>query len=578
MPKLPLPRRLAGVALLLSGAAAGAVLTPTTGIHAQDPTAAAIAALEKRIDKLEKQAEEIDMEDLEMNELEKRVDELAERIGRLGTELDPPEEDGLVVRAPFIVIGADGRPVMVVTGDSGATKVLVGDAGAGANLQLGVSGGKSSIVADSGSTLAKVEADGTNAFFSSTASGKDAALGQSEFGFGLFLNDGGQPAAEIAAPEGRGMALRVYQDGQNVAAVGAIPGEGGAVRVFAPGAPKAAAALNAGDGNGKVQVWDSGGEMVAVMDGKERSLTAFPQNGIVTIGKSQDKLGVFVNDKSGKPLAEIAQPGGAGMALRVFNNGRLVVAAGLPPGSDGGSVRVYGSSASQAAVSLETLADSSGRVHVYKPGGGEEAVLLDGKTGSVVVSGDAGSALLGNAQAASGTGLGALGGSSGGGWGLYLGDKGGRTLAEVAQPSGKGMALRIFDSGSQVAAVGAVPGQGGAVRIADSGGNAAATMTVEGGAGLIQAYKGGLPLLALAGKDSAVSVYNTGGISVASLGLSSNGSGGNLTTRDGSGFGVFSAGAASDGGGEACVNRVRGDGKQVNACLGLGLPSMGVGK
>lgn len=72
-------------------------------------------------------------------------------------------------------------------------------------------------------------------------------------------------------------------------------------------------------------------------------------------------------------------------------------------------------------------------------------------------------------------------------------------------------------------------------------------------------------------------VRNAAGISVARLQESSN-SGGNVTVTDPGGDGVFSAGAANDGGGEACLNRVTGGGEARNVCLGIELPSMGLGK
>lgn len=74
-----------------------------------------------------------------------------------------------------------------------------------------------------------------------------------------------------------------------------------------------------------------------------------------------------------------------------------------------------------------------------------------------------------------------------------------------------------------------------------------------------------------------VGVYHNG-TAVAYLTRSSGGDGGNLTTSLNNGFGVFSAGAAQDGGGEACLNRVTGGGQKRRSCLGIELPSMGLGK
>jgi hypothetical protein len=325
-----------------------------------------------------------------------------------------------------------------------------------------------------------------------------------------------------------------------------------------------------------VRVLEGDQERVVIGDDKgEMGIHAKTKAGIASVGMSGNSFGLFLKDSGGTPTADISQPQGKGMALRVYDGGKNVAAVGNVPG-EGGSVRIFAPGAPKASVSLQTDDGGTGLVHVYGPGG-KEAVLLEGKTASVAIDGERGTAKLGIADAGADTGFGALGSASGTAWGLFIGKDGGAPQAEIAD-HGKGMALRIFQGGSQLAAIGSVSGKGGAVRVADSGGNAVATMTEDGGAGLIQVYKAGQPLLALAGKDSAISVYNGSGMSVASLGLSGNKSGGNITTRDGSGSGVFSAGAASDGGGEACINRVRGDGKLLAACLGLGLPSMGLGK
>ena len=48
-------------------------------------------------------------------------------------------------------------------------------------------------------------------------------LGDSEFGRGMFLSSAsGQPAADLSAPEGKGMALRIYDAGQPLASIGAV--------------------------------------------------------------------------------------------------------------------------------------------------------------------------------------------------------------------------------------------------------------------------------------------------------------------------------------------------------------------
>lgn len=641
-------RRVTGAALLLSGAALGALTTVAGGLWAQDPMAA----------------------------LETRVAALEEAVSRLGSDDAPPKAGGLVVRAPFTVIGDGDKPVLSLSGTITDSELTMGDdSGGGAGLTLKIEGNKSSISVGTGNTEVKLEVDPENAFLQAESAKGDSVLGASEFGWGLFLNDpGGQPAVDIAQPEGKGMALRVYQDGNSVAAVGAIPGEGGAVRVFASNASGAAAAMNAqADGSGRVFVTD-GSKPAVTLDGQEKSVLAEGDAGKATLGGRNAGWGLFLDGPGGAPLAEIAQPAGKGMSLRVYDEGKQVAAIGAIPG-EGGAARVFAPSGEGAAVAINAHADGSGAilvtdgnepaftldgqdrvltaegeagriqlgkastgwglflqdkadqpmadlsdldgramalriyqsgeqlasigaptgfggsVRLFSPGaegaavalnalqggGGEvlvnddavkEAIKLDGAARSVLVTSEAGTARLGS---------GGEGGASG--WGLFLGKSGGEPSADLSQPAGRGMALRIYDAGKPVAAMGTATGEGGAVRVYTTGGNPAAVLNATAdGSGLVQVYGSGKPTAALVGARSVVEVYNSGGLGVASLSLASNGQGGNVTLRDGGGAGVFSAGAATGGLGQACVNRVRGDGQGETACLGVGLPGMGMGK
>jgi hypothetical protein len=438
----------------------------------------------------------------------------------IGNETDVPDSGGLILRAPLTVLGADGMPLLEVD-DSGMI------------FHQRTVGAASGFSVNYGSTpVAQAYSSGENkgslvALTNGQMAAEIGVGGQSNKGF-IILRENGTDFITLG---GKFRSLRILENDKE-----------------------------------RVVVGDDQGSM---------GIHAKTDQGIATVGLGKAGFGLFLKDPGGQPTADIMQPQGKGMALRVYDGGKDVAAVGNVPG-EGGSVRIFAPGAPKASVSLQTDDGGTGLVHVYGPGG-KEAVLLEGRTASIAIDGDGGSAKLGVAEAGADTGFGALGSAGGSAWGLFIGNDGSSPQAEIAD-HGKGMALRIFQGGSQLAAIGNVSGKGGAVRVADNGGNAVATMTEDGGAGLVQVYKAGAPLLALAGKDSAVSVYNSSGISVASLGLSGNQSGGNLTTRDGSGSGVFSAGAASDGGGEACVNRVRGDGKLLAACLGLGLPSMGLGK
>lgn len=138
--------------------------------------------------------------------------------------------------------------------------------------------------------------------------------------------------------------------------------------------------------------------------------------------------------------------------------------------------------------------------------------------------------------------------------------------------------VRVYKDGNTfVAGVGQARGGAGLVAVMDDDGSLVASMSARDRS--VSVYQGDQAAASLVLDDSGgtVAIYQ-GTQAVAYLTRSSHGNGGNVTLTDGKGFGVFSAGAASDGGGEACLNRVTGGGKQRNVCLGIELPSMGLGK
>lgn len=138
-------------------------------------------------------------------------------------------------------------------------------------------------------------------------------------------------------------------------------------------------------------------------------------------------------------------------------------------------------------------------------------------------------------------------------------------------------ALRVYkDGGPFVAGIGQAQNGAGLAIVMDASGDIAANMS---GDSRVSVYKDGVALAGLLAEDrgGTVAVFKDT-TPIAYLTQSSGGDGGNVTTALNSGFGVFSAGAAQDGGGEACVNRVTGGGQQRSACIGIELPSMGLGK
>lgn len=157
-------------------------------------------------------------------------------------------------------------------------------------------------------------------------------------------------------------------------------------------------------------------------------------------------------------------------------------------------------------------------------------------------------------------------------------ERNGQPAAGLGSMPGKGVALRLFDkSGKQVAAAGenpATPGSG-IVTVGNGSRNAAALAANGDGSGVVHAYASdGTVGSGLIGVDRMVAAYNASGAAVVTIGRSENSEGGNVTSRDPTGEGVFRAGFNSAvGGGDACVYRAK---KQQVYCLGLGVPGVGV--
>ena len=155
---------------------------------------------------------------------------------------------------------------------------------------------------------------------------------------------------------------------------------------------------------------------------------------------------------------------------------------------------------------------------------------------------------------------------------------GGGAQVTIGAGDGGNYAVRVHkDGGPVIAGIGQSTDGAGLAIVMDESGNIAANL--NGMQRRVAVYNQGSAVAALVAEEQGgtVAVYN-GQTPVAYLTRSSAGDGGNVTLSLNNGFGVFSAGAAQDGGGEACINRVAGGGQQRNACLGLELPSMGLGK
>lgn len=139
-------------------------------------------------------------------------------------------------------------------------------------------------------------------------------------------------------------------------------------------------------------------------------------------------------------------------------------------------------------------------------------------------------------------------------------------------------ALRVFKGTQLLSGIGQAVSGGGLVVAMDNGGQVA--VNIDGQDRRVAVFKEGHMAAGIVAEahGGTVAVYGPDGPAVAYLTTSSAGDGGNVTVSLNSGFGVFSAGAAQDGGGEACVSRITQAGTPRLACVGLGLPSAGMGK
>jgi hypothetical protein len=144
----------------------------------------------------------------------------------------------------------------------------------------------------------------------------------------------------------------------------------------------------------------------------------------------------------------------------------------------------------------------------------------------------------------------------------------GKVIASLGVPEGRGVGLRFYKEDKQFVALAAKPDGGAALHIGNGTQNGIEADVDSSGSGTLNVIgDGGVNAIALNSKERRVITYNAAGDATTALGKSDKHNGGNITTYSSAG-GVFSAGAATDGGGEACV--IRQDNK--THCLGVGLP------
>lgn len=141
-----------------------------------------------------------------------------------------------------------------------------------------------------------------------------------------------------------------------------------------------------------------------------------------------------------------------------------------------------------------------------------------------------------------------------------------RVATQAASPNGARVtigggsagnyALRVFKGNQLLAGWGESTTGGGLGIVLDKSGQAA--VNIDGPERAVRVYSNNQIAAGITASSTGgiVAVYSPAGQPIAFLTRSSGGDGGNVTTALNNGFGVFSAGAAQDGGGEACVSRM----------------------
>jgi hypothetical protein len=237
----------------------------------------------------------------------------------------------------------------------------------------------------------------------------------------LRVGGGGQPSGSLVhighIPGGGGLLTILSDNGTDVAGVGAsTEGHGAVYAADARGTPRAqlngtgavgvfddtkkqvAVMINKQEGGGRIGIWNSAGQRVAMLDVEAENGDAGALSVMDPAGKVLGRLGLHpqggkdaalaIMSPAGKPVAVVRSSGETG-AMSVMNSSGKAVAGLLGSGTGGGTVAVAtsnGASVAEMAVSD----DGRGVVQVRLRGGGAPVAVLsqatDGLGGLVQVS------------------------------------------------------------------------------------------------------------------------------------------------------------------------------------------------
>ncbi|HKY94006.1 MAG TPA: hypothetical protein VJL84_01820 [Kiloniellales bacterium] len=544
---------------------------------------------------------------------------LEARIKALEDKLAEIEQDGLKVKGPFSVVNAAGNPIFQVMqgsgdgvfvfiggegGTSGGAKILMeagtsasaggvitvnGSGGSTPAFQAGEIGGKAqAIVGDKAAghvllssdgsavevtaqqaegKLVKMELSGETAAVKAESNGSVTTLGEAGGTVGVVLEIGGSKKAELSKWADRQYAsVRIYGGADAVAAglgVDINNPNAGLLTVFSSGDTNGVV-LN---GEGTVAVKRDGTEKIKLDATKQTITMSGSTPDLIKLDAGKQTLTVkgtgsqqmvvegakgFTAQNGEKKLATLGfSSAGTNGQLWVFSGSGFPVLSATAEGS-GGEVIVGDESTPHIKLSTD-----NGQAEIAAEGGGQNAIAMLAASGMAQLRAD---------TEGYATAFGKLDGQVG----MTI-EAGNRLLGEFSKPNDRNAAsLRVYGSSGQiVAGLGGQSGDAETGLVVASGPSGQAMLTGEGWLGLKE--NDALKVVASAA-DKVIALYGAGSEYIVTLSPGSSG-GGNITTYDTGGTGVFSAGAATDGGGEACVIR---QGNKLH-CLGVGLPLMGGG-
>jgi hypothetical protein len=488
--------------------------------------------------------------------------------------------------------GGEGMHVKVASGDHSVDLLATGGeasvdvTAAGKSLEATIEGGHSGFVATSnGQSVAELSDVGSGyRMLIGTQSGAALQAGfhkDGKLAFGLYNN--GNPLARIEMGSGgQDGVLKLFERGQEAALLGKLSGSSLGLRVLKEGNDIFAGFASTSEPNLwlamasmpivslSVAEGDDAGE-VELFRGSERkiSVSAAAAPGLRVFGGAGQEAGLAAylgedgiaglalhsgNDLVASLGASKDDPDGAQLTL--FQSGQPAVIAG--PGLDGGAkgVQIFDKGDTPTIELVKTPNTGTGLFVTEDGPGIFTGVNYKHKPEMSLVNGDNTIAALKELEDVSG-------------WGS-LTIHGNNKPRITLQPGGtSNPSLKILDEEGKVIFGGGVASDGQSVFQLDGAETPGIRMWAGQGTG-VNVYAHGDLIATLNSVDvpgkGLIAVYD-GGHSVARLGTGTHG-GGNVTTTDPAGDGVFSAGFTPDGPGTACVNH-----KGIK-CLGIGLTGL----